>query len=148
MEAAQRRPRDDHVESVVDERMGRTQAERSDGRRRPLEVRVERGPMVAIARASGEQDRDRLPPDPAQREAEDRRTGLVEPLDVVDGEGHRPSRRERAKRRQQRDPDRSLVQRHLGRRSKQECRLDRGALRFGKRGDPVVQHVGQQVAQR
>ena len=96
------------------------------------------------AAAAGHQEPDPRALEPSRDEPEHGLRRVVEPLDVVDGDDRRP----RAQHRQQAQRDRALRRAALPRLDAQQRDLQGMPLRVRQRGDLLVRHRGQQVAQR
>ena len=99
---------------------------------------------------AGSQDEDRLLGQPPQREAQHRRRGGIDPLQVVDGHDQRPAERQRAQRRERRHPDRPLVHECPPPRTPaaQERALEGEPLRSGQARRDLVEVAVQEVAER
>ena len=149
MHPAQRRPREGCPESVAQEPVQRTHAQRSDpnleaaflrdGQLESFRVRPRRLPP-------GEQKRDPLlaKSPPGERQHRGRRS--IEPLHIVHCNQNRFRRSDPAQETEQSDTERVLFRRRPLRVPQEKSDLERAPLRLWESWEPLVQHVREQVA--
>jgi hypothetical protein len=137
------------LEVRLEELVNGAEAERADvqtlssaSRDRLRELR----PLSTSAEASGEQEENRLLVHTPKREGKRARRGRIEPLDVVDGDDNGPFGSQNLQRAADSDAEGARIE-AFRLVLDEERDLERPSSRWGQRGQNVVEHTLEQVAE-
>jgi hypothetical protein len=149
VDASEHGPRKDQFDTVPKHPPDRPDAHRLD--LDPLHPSNVEGPEQIQCRRLGDPVRgehgDGLVAESPERELERPRRGAVEPVQVVDGEQHRPERPDGSQRTEHRDGNGASIRRGPVVLAEQQRDLQRAALRSGKRREDALELLPQQIAE-
>ncbi len=146
VDPAQRGPRQDELQSRVQQPVHGAERERPDHERGEALILGEPGRRVG-AQAMCEQEPDRLLAEPSPGERHDLRRRGIEPLNIVDGNQHVACARELAEDAEHAHRDGALVGRRTAERCEQERDPECIGLRLRQLLEHLVDHALDQVAE-